>query len=168
MDHVEPSWLFDLPLDEIKKAAKRHGIDPVLVATIVKVESGGNPLAARYEPGFRWTTAVNQWANTLGITPNTELVLQSTSMGVMQIMGATARDLSFSGHLSELYKVDVGLEWGCQYLKKKLFSYSDPADVYAAYNAGDVRKTNGLYDNQRAVDNFMTYYRQVQHLAGKI
>ena len=56
----------------------------------------------------------------------------------------------------------IGLKYGCIHLKLKLDKYGpDPLDVYAAYNAGSVRKrSDGKYVNYKNVARFERYYKE--------
>ena len=38
----------------IEEQARAWKLGPALLAGLVAVESGGDPLAERYEPGYRW------------------------------------------------------------------------------------------------------------------
>jgi soluble lytic murein transglycosylase-like protein len=105
---------------EIVAAAKRHGVDPRLVAIVVLVESGGNP----------------------------EAESPAGALGLMQVMPATAARLA-SEHgeptpsRAQLSTVETSLEYGTRLLAQLLAELSsDPLDgddvflVAAAYNGG--------------------------------
>lgn len=139
----------------IEKIARRHGLAVALVAAVVRVESGGNPWAIRYEPAFfdRYI-APKPVKSKAPCSDQTEARMQATSWGLMQIMGATARETGFDGvFLSELCDPEVGLEWSCRYLVKLVKRYGDGEAAVAAYNAGSPRKlANGQFRNQAYVD----------------
>lgn len=157
-----PLWLFSLPLDEINTAAGKHGLEAQLVAAIVMVESGGRAWATRYEPGFRYLHNPAAWASSLGITHESEVQLQMTSFGLMQVMGGTARDCGFRGYLPEIARAEIGLDLGCKYLKRLAQRYETMEEIVAAYNAGSVRKTpGGMFENQGYVDKVFGYYREL-------
>lgn len=143
-------------------AAKRHGLPLPLVYAIIHTESGGNPWAIRYEPAF-----YERYIAPKPVKPRppcseqTESRLLACSFGLMQIMGATARETGFDGvFLSELCNPKVGIEWGCKYLAtlvQRHVSRHRWEGVVAAYNAGSPKKTKtGLWVNQAYVDKIRT------------
>lgn len=160
---MSKSWIWKLPWNLISTAALEHKLQPRLVAAVVQTESGGNFYATRYEPDFRWTLNIQKMATRLVITYDTEEMGQMISWGLMQIMGSVAREHGYVGYLTELVDPELSLHYGCKHLKLKKDKYGpDVSDIYAAYNAGSVRKNNsGQYANQRQVDNFMRYYGQL-------
>lgn len=139
-------------------AAKRHTLPPPLVYAIIHTESGGNPWAIRYEPAFYERHIAPAPIKGRGTcSAQTEARMQATSWGLMQIMGATARETGFDGvFLSELCNPKVGIEWGCKYLAKLVQRYASRyrwEGVVAAYNAGSPKKTTtGLWVNQAYID----------------
>jgi len=82
----------------------------------------------------------------------TELLGQQTSWGLMQIMGATARERGFRGWLTELCDPATNLEWGCRHLRWMIDHDDDYGirasdnttmphlpDLAAAWNGGKAR-----------------------------
>ena len=145
-------------LDLINTTARRHGLPPELVRAIVQIESGGNPWACRYEPGFYAKYVAPHPAQGKGTcSDQTESRLRACSFGLMQIMGATARETGVDGvFLTELCDPAVGLDYGCRYLAKLARLHQDRhgwAGVVAAYNAGSPRKVaDGRFVNERYVN----------------
>lgn len=93
---------------EILAAAQRHGINPAVVAAVMRVESSFRP-RARSHAGAR---------------------------GLMQLMPATAA--RFGVAVDELYDPERNLEAGVRYLRFLLDRFgNDPVRVFAAYNAGE-------------------------------
>ena len=142
----------------VDRAARQHGLPIALVRAVVEVESGGNPLSIRYEPGF-----FDRYVRDLKISPvypcslQTERVARATSWGLMQIMGQKARELGYAEpFLSRLCEPDFGLEYGCRFLAALAKLHLDRlgyAGVVAAYNAGSPRKNpDGTYVNQPYVE----------------
>lgn len=158
-----PVWAMKLDWRDICQAADAHELSPFLVAAVVMTESAGNTFATRYEPKFRWVTEdAPQHAKRLGITLETEHFQQMTSWGLMQVMLATARGLGFTGHAAELTIPDVGLDFGCRYLKAKTKGVSVEQGL-SAYNSGTARKTiDGKYENQNYVDKVMKYLKELE------
>lgn len=148
-----PIWLLSLPLNLIKEASDERHIPWDLLASICSVESNGNPHAMRYEPIYKWTYNINQYANSLGITVQTEEQMQKHSLGLCQIMGGLARsELGFKGHLVELLDPKVNLSLGALHLSRLLKKYSE-VEAIAAYNAGSPRlSAGGHFVNQPYVN----------------
>lgn len=139
----------------IHETAQRHNLDPLLVEAIVIVESARDPWAVRYEPGWGYYCKPDYFCKRVSppCTLETERVMQATSWGLMQIMGAVARELGFKGALTQLVDPLLNLELGCRhFLRLKRAGYT-VHDNIAAYNAGSARKMDsGKYINQSYVD----------------
>lgn len=136
--------------------AAGHGLDPQLVAAIVDVESRGNTWAARYEPGYPYLYRPKEMARAIGASLDTMLVLQRTSWGLMQVMGATAYDLGFRGWPTALCDPATGIEYGCRYLARQAKRYKTLSDLIASYNAGTVRTDeHGEYLNRGYVSDVL-------------
>lgn len=142
-------------------AAKRHNLPPNLVYAIIQAESGGNPWAIRYEPAFYSRYVIDNPPKGRGTcSDDTESRMQAASWGLMQIMGATARNAGFNGvFLSELCDPKVGIEWSCKHLAGLAARYHrNWRDVAAAYNAGSVKKeASGAYRNQDYVEKIQRF-----------
>lgn len=148
----------DLLNTQIGRAARQHGLPVALVTAIVRVESEGNPWAMRYESAFydRYIASTHVQGRA-PCSDLTEARARATSYGLMQIMGAVARERGFDQpFLSELCDPDVGLEFGCRQLaslSQRYISQYGWAGVVAAYNAGSPRQTtDGEWVNQSYVD----------------
>ena len=129
----------------IAETAQEHGVDTSLALAIAEVESGFDPFAARYEPGFRYTD--RNAKRPRACTVQTELNQQSTSWGLMQVMGIVARELGHRGWLSELVQAEVGALYGVLFIKKKMerFGSQGIEAVISAYNAGKPISGNRAY-----------------------
>jgi len=158
-----PVWAMNLHWVEIKEAAYANGLSPLLVAALVQTESGGDPMATRYEPHFKWTSDIAEHASNCNITLVTEEIHQKTSFGCLQLMGGTARDIGFTDTLPELLDIYTGLNWGCIYLAKKLKTYKEIDKTLAAYNAGSARYKSGTTEfvNQAYVDKVKGYLKEL-------
>jgi len=140
--------------DTIRIYAERFNLSPALVAAIVMQESGGHPGAWNPEPRWRWFWDVKQNGPfrrlypgegeaekppsdfpCLAGDPDQEWWAQQASWGLMQIMGACARELGYKApYLTELVDPFDGLNWGCKkfaQLQSRL-----GAGAISAYNAG--------------------------------
>jgi len=145
----------------VEKICERFDCDPKLVSALIEVESAWNPYAVRYEPGYQWLSDPGAHAKAHGITLKTEVVLQRCSWGLLQITGATARDIGFRLPLPALCETLVGLEYGVRYLKTLEKNYTKTSDLIAAYNAGSAKKLgNGKYANQAYVDKVLRAMRR--------
>ena len=148
---IEPHW------DLILEAAKKHNVDPKLVAAIVRKESGGQPWAMRYEPRWSYLFKTAEFAHRLYITEITEIHLQSFSYGLMQVMGSVCRELGFLGYLPQVLNPEIGLDLGCKKLRDLFYKYQDEKDVISAYNQGSPLKRGGIYLNQQYVDGVLKF-----------
>lgn len=167
-----PAWAkkWDF-LDIIEAKATQFDINVYSLIALVKTESDGNPLSVRYEPGYRWTFEVENFAEMLGASVPTIECLQSMSFGLGQVMGGLFFELG--GALEPLphYRwptamLDkrIGLEYACRAWQAKGKNYITPQDKYASYNGGSVRfnpKKPDEYVNQAAVDRFMKHLKDV-------
>ena len=143
------------PLADIARAeADAAKLPHEMVLAIVQVESGWDSFRVRYEPGWRYGTYfAREHADRNGITSDTEDILQRFSWGLMQIMGAVAREIGYNGHLTALCDPILGTRYGCKKLRQCYEKYADETAAIAAYNAGSAQKTQGgMYVNQRYVD----------------
>ena len=136
---------------QIHSVAPLFNLEPELVSAIVQVESGSQPYKVRYEPSWAYLFNVAQSAAKLGITVDTETVLQKCSWGYMQIMGSVARENGFSKDLPYLTDEFENIYYGCRQLAVLKKRYTED-DLISAYNAGTPRKENGQYLNQAYVD----------------
>ena len=154
----------------VMEFADKHGIPANLLRAIVQTESAGNTWAMRYEPDYRWLWDVrndNPYKGDPELLPSpsfvsvkTELVGQRTSWGLMQVMGATARELGFRGrYLSRFVDPEFGLEYGCRYLRRLHERFGPGWEaVAAAYNAGSPRRReDGAWINQAYIDRIRHY-----------
>lgn len=151
-----------LGLDEgfLKASSKAHKVPAPLILAVIMVESSGITTAMRYEKKYRWVTNVATWAKKMRWTKDTERALQSFSIGLMQIMTATARDHGFSKHPIELTIPKIGVSWGCYHLNYLFRRYGYWPDAISAYNQGNNRKRilNGKkFKNQEYVDKVYRY-----------
>lgn len=151
---------FLLPI--IQKYANKFNIELNLLKAIVEVESNWNEFALRFEPRYMWLYEVNITANKVGCTTDTMRYAQCCSWGLMQIMGAVAYELGFDDWPGKLQIPEINLNYGCKHLISKILKYGpDPYDIYAAYNAGSVRKISGEYINRGPVNRFKSIYNKL-------
>ena len=117
-------------------------VDANMVLAVIWQESSGNEWAYRFEPGYQYffdakaqkalyrsqfNIATNR-AEALRVLGTTEFYAQSASFGLMQVMGAVAREHGATGWLTRLCDPGFGIAMGCKYL-----------NVLYKRNAGDKR-----------------------------
>lgn len=155
----------------IASFAGKHGVPAPLVAAIVQVESGANPWAWNPEPQYRYLWDVNRFApfrtlspaesaserppqdfHCIAGDPDQEWWAQQASWGLMQVMGAVAREHGYrEPYLPMLCRPEDGLDNGCKHLeslKRRFFAQWGWDGVISAYNAGSVRHERGEFVNQ--------------------
>jgi len=128
------------------KAAK-YSLPTDLVRGMVLHESvGGITCATRFEPGFYARYCADKPMNFVphGSSVETERVGRAISWGLMQVMGETARCNGFRGWFAELTVPEVGLEWGCLYVRRLVDRYWDGnwPTIMRAYNGGPGNRDN--------------------------
>ena len=159
-----PSALEDrMPLNDLgllRKLITEHpdrGNLPVeLVMAICRQESSLNDWHFyRPEPAYRWLVG--------NPTEPKEIIGQKSSWGPMQVMGATARELGFTGEFSELFDYATGIKYGMLHLRRLNQRYDNWPDVISAYNAGHVKRVDGKYVNQaKYVDPVLRYWNELE------
>jgi soluble lytic murein transglycosylase-like protein len=141
----------------IERAAAAARLDADLVEALVIVESSGNPYAWNPEPRYRYLWDVARGAPFRKVTleeaaakwppPDFPMLAgdrdqewwgQQASWGLLQVMGAVARERGFHGpYLPELVDIDLNLRIGCRHLAALLaWAKGDRWKACAAYNAG--------------------------------
>ena len=143
-------------IEMITEKSRQADLPPEMILAIIDTESDGNPYAATYHANYSWINMQTKRCYAADCHPNTESVLQRTAWGLMQIMGATARNIGFEGWLTELTIPVINIAIGMKYLAglSERYLESHGIDgVIAAYNAGSPKKTaDGKYRNQAYVD----------------
>ena len=141
----------------ILKVSEEFGLDSNIVFGIIMTESNMNPCAIRYETNYKWLYKPNS------IRPrtcsfSTEIMMQSCSWGLMQVMGATLRELGFKGWLTSiLLSKEQQLIYGCRYFKSKMNKYNNLNDAIVSYNSGHPMKKDGTYINQYYLEKVLKY-----------
>ena len=184
--------------EEIAAAARIHGgIDPPLVEAVIDQESAGNPDAWNPEPKYRYFWDVRRGRpfravsdaevaakfppkdfRALAGDPDQEWWGQQASWGLMQIMGAVAREHGYRGaYLTRLCSDPaLNIDLGCQHLAGH---FSGATRLYvglesgraatvtraalAAYNGG--RRGNaptGALRNHEYADEVLARYRKIR------
>ena len=97
-----------------KAVAETFNLDPSLVCAICEQESGWNPGVTRFEPAFYSRYEANLDLDDI------EKRDRSTSWGLMQMMGETARSIGFQLNMNFLLTPETNLAWGCRFLETRL------------------------------------------------
>jgi hypothetical protein len=162
---------------EITTMSAHHGLDPWLVMGLVSVESAFKQYSWNPEPRYRYFWNVRAHVPFRAVT-NTEVANkfppgdfptvagdsdqewwgQQASWGLMQILGAVAREEGFAGlYLPELCDVTSNLEAGCAHLSKLLlWAKGDVDRALAAYNGGKGGNMAKPYHNQLYADRVIS------------
>lgn len=146
-------------LKAVQEAALDAGLPISIVAAIVCQESSGwTNRKPRYEPGF-----FRRYILKIPGIGTEERKGRATSWGPMQVMGQTAREMGYTAPFQNMLVLEIGLYWGCRYLKRLKIRYYDKhgwGGVIAAYNAGSPRMKGERYGNQPYVDSVLLYASQ--------
>ena len=142
---------------------------PELVLGIIEAESGGDPHAIKINSTYPYT--MMQAKRPAGCSVDMERMCQKTAWGLMQVMGATARELGFDGWLSELVDPETNIRLGVKFLGRKMSQYFERdgiEGVVAAYNGGAPRRRpDGKFVNQGYVDKVMEAAKRFEAVVSK-
>jgi len=144
----------------VEAIAGPHGLDVDLVLAMIAQESSGRPGAMNPEPQYRWlvrwdtgepypTTDVQarakippaEFPHPPGTDRDAEFLGQQASWGLLQVMGAVARERGFRGaDFGDLCEPWRGVHYGVLHLVylRKRFGSGD--DLLACYNGGPAAK----------------------------
>jgi hypothetical protein len=156
-------------IKQIELIAQAHGLNPELVRAIVMVESSGEPSAWNPEQRYRYFWDVRLWKPFRSVTDaenasefppsdfrslagdaDNEWWAQQASWGVMQVMGAVAREQGCrEPYLTVLCRdAEIGLLYGCRVLQSHLrWSKGVVDQAVAAYNGGHAGNDKPPYRN---------------------
>lgn len=99
-----------------KRIATTFGLDPALVCAVIEQESSWDTEAKRLEQGF-----YVRYVRPQKLASGMEAIGRSTSWGLMQVMGQTAREHGYNGNFDDLcLDPEMAIQVGCIVLKKKL------------------------------------------------
>jgi soluble lytic murein transglycosylase-like protein len=172
-DSSEASDVFLVPFrSEIDSTARKYKLPPALLAAFIQEESQFDPFAIRTEPSYLKKQKVIAQARAFSRAHNyiptfhTELVLRSSSIGLMQPLGQVAREQGFiKPYLTELIKPYASLDEGAKHLLSKMKRYGrDTLSAISAYNQGNNRKKRGVFENARYVYRVAVAWRVYEAL----
>lgn len=158
--------------DRIAEVCREYQLDPTLLEAQVLVESGDHPYAWNPEPRYKylWNVRTGQPFRPLSTieqardTPPTDFPClagdrdqewwgQRVSWGLLQVMGAVAREHGFAGaYLPELTRPEINLAIGARHVRRLLtWAQDNPWQALAAYNGGTAGNTAPPYRNEAYV-----------------
>lgn len=149
------------PLTQLIESHPDRGEVPAACALAVcMAESSFDEWAYRYEQQYKWLIGSQETLTA------TERAGQMSSWGLMQTMGAVAREDGFTGPFPLLCNPTVGLRYGLRHLRKFFQKYGDWKDALASYNAGSPRKNaEGQYLNASYVEKVLKLWTQYEKQA---
>ena len=163
--NVEPGRVRNLAAyaADIRRESNSASVLPLQVGAHIMVESGGAPNAIRVEvEGVLESDARRALQREANADPvafmdrfdRGELAGQArtASVGLMQLLPATAREVGFTGSSRDLFVPEVNIRFGARYIGRQLRRYGGVArDAAAAYNAGSVKLANPYVAGQLIV-----------------
>lgn len=138
----------------VQGIATAEGIPWEAVYAICMTESSGNEFAIRHEAHYRWVLGDNLTAG--------EYIGQKTSWGLMQVMGAVAREYGFTDQFPALWDPATGIKYGVKHLKRLYAKHSKWPQTIAAYNAGTPQLIDDKFKNQGYVDKVLAYWSSAE------
>lgn len=153
------SWHLKIKHDFIKQNEEFYKLPKNLLPAIIMKESSWNENVMRFEPHYSYLYDVKGFARRIGASEDTEKMLQMSSFGLCQIMGAVAREYNFQGWLTDLLKPELNIKYGARHLKAYLAKYpAGITDAISSYNQGSPQKDQkGKYINQDYVDSVLMF-----------
>lgn len=154
-----------LPFRVITEISEKYRVEPELVMAMVSVESSGDTKAIRYEKHYSYLYDQESFARRNNISLDTEIVLQKSSHGLMQVMGGVARESGHTGPMSDLYEPKVGLQYGIAHLVKFIDKYDTLEEALSSYNqGGPYRDKTGNFKNKKYVEKVMERYSYLKKI----
>ena len=158
----------------IKRSSELYKLPITIIAAVIATESAFDRWAIKYEPHYSWLYGDDESEKTEAmrkllakVDDRTEWKSQQFSYGLMQVMGAVAREYGYEGkYLTSLCRASQGLKHGCMHLKIQVKRYSGNVNKgLAAYNAGSARYSdNGKFVNQHYVDTVLMNSEAIKNL----
>jgi len=168
---------------DVVAAAKSFGLEPKLVGALVMTESGGNQWAWNPEPRYHYLWDVKLHRPFRALTDqeasssfppddfdairgdaDQEWWGQKASWGLMQVMGAVARELGFVGpYLTELCDPMKNLIIGCRHLEQLMaWANGNAVQALAAYNGGKAGNDRVPFRNVAYADRVLTTQKVIE------
>jgi hypothetical protein len=158
MIEPHPTQLFPI----ILSCAEKHQLNPHLVLAVIETESRGHTWASRYEPGFYRRYLAGKSLKELpgkypeNVDTQEEYQARSSSLGVMQVMGQTARELGYEGSFEDFLNPKINIEFGCRLLARNLKRAKGVVrQALLFYNGGaDTRYPERVFKNLELMQKF--------------
>lgn len=166
--------------EDILRTAATFNLDPDLIAAQIQVESAGCEYAWNPEPAYKYLWDVKKkkpfrqltYPEILSEVPpidfptlagdrDQEWWAQQSSWGLMQVLGAVARELGFSApYLTELCDPVANLSIGCTKLAQLMdWAKGNRIQALAAYNGGKGGNEKPPFRNQAYADKVLRAYK---------
>lgn len=100
----------------VKNQAKVADVNPLLALAVCDF-AGWQEDFFDYKIGYNLALSPVEFSEKNDVSVDTEIVLQCSAIGVMQVMGFHARQLGYSGSLIKLIDPSIGTKYGCLRLK---------------------------------------------------
>lgn len=140
----------------VNEQAARRGVKATLILALVEALAACE-YAIRYEPLYRWT--LPQAVRPAECSLDTELMLQRSSIGLMQVKGAWAREQGFADWLTQLTDIETNIDVACARVAELMSRYEKRfgiEGVISAYGIATPRRNpGGEFINQSFVDKVM-------------
>ena len=157
---IKPEPIYLVPL--IEQKAEKYKLSRELVLAVIETESEGFIYASRYEPNFyeqylqgRPLYGPNKLPgdNPKDVIIEEEFYTRASSLGLMQVMLQTAREMGYQGYAHDFFKPEVNLEYGCKYLASRIkLKRGNIRLGLLAYNGGgDVKYPDRVFRNLEKV-----------------
>jgi soluble lytic murein transglycosylase-like protein len=117
----------------IEVAALRHDLDPSLIMAIIHAESGYNRAHEEYILDLMDLVDVDGFAQKLNIPSRSERYAQRSRLGLMGILGATARAYGFEKDLDALLDEKENIYLGCKILQTLFDKYENENAIILAW-----------------------------------
>ncbi len=146
----------------ILRFSRNFQLNPLIVAAIICQESAGDPVRWRFEKDWFKKHIEGKSRDRLGgtwlpqgiCTETTERMGRAISWGAMQVLGQTARELGFTGNLTELLTPQNSIFYGCKKLRKCFDLHPDDEDkaieTYNGINPGYPKLIRGHMESGAA------------------
>lgn len=170
-NYLKPTLVSPMSLQEklspyvpiVKNIANEVSILPELILAIIMQESGGRIYVSRYEEKYNYLYMPLHYSQALNYAMMTEINQQRTSWGLMQIMGAVAREHGFDDYFPALCIPATNILIGSKFVSNLLGKHGSIEAVFSAYNAGSPKRdAYGKYLNQGYVDSAMGYFAEIR------
>lgn len=115
-----------------RSVAESFNIRPELVCGLIERESSWIDVPPRYEPKFYIDYVMHRTD-----LDDSEKSKRSSSWGLMQVMGETAREYGLHGDIEQLRDAEIGITYGCKLFKHLMkITDGDEARALLHYNGG--------------------------------